>query len=326
MKRHTKKIPFATALIMIGLYVGLAWFFSGMIISPPSRGGGPENESRGEGRDRKRSSEIDIAHLGEPERVRIRSGDITLAGSYFENSADCECGVILLPGRGGRRSGSLRFAPLYWSLGCDVLAYDLRGAGDSSPGYQTFGYYDKEDASAAVDWLSDRSGITPFQVGIMGSSYGSAVALQTLSKRSDLAFVIADSTFSSLESVVTEHAVRQFGPWVKMFVPAALFFAGVRADFDPYAVSPAESVAQSSTPVLLIHGADDDTTAASHSEIVYEGSNPATTVLEITDWGPGHVSSIRHKPRAYESIIHSFLESHVSTLELNTSHPKESVE
>jgi len=76
-----------------------------------------------------------------------------------------------------------------------------------------------------------------------------------------------------------------------------------------------DMVAQSENrPVLLIHGVDDRMTAASYTERVYANGNPATTVLETTDWGPCCVSSIRHNPRAYEAIILSFLQTHVPSL------------
>ena len=45
----------------------------------------------------------------------------------------------------------------------------------------------------------------------------------------DLAFVIADSSYSSLGDIASVPADNQFGWWALVFVPGALLIAGERA-------------------------------------------------------------------------------------------------
>jgi len=302
MKKNMLRIVVVVIVfILISVYVGVGLFYSGMIIDGRSN-------AYSEAEEQERLADAGLIAMPERESVTITSGDVNLAGSFYENPNDGNCAVILLHGLGSTRSSMMSFVPLFWKLGCDVLAYDLRGTGDSSPAYQTYGYYDKQDASAAVDWLSTRSGLPPSQIGIFGRSYGSAIALQTLFERDDLAFVIADSTFSSLSSIVAEQGSQMMGSWVSLFVPSALFWAGIRADFNAGDVSPEDAIAATDTPVLLIHGVEDETTSVSNSEAVYANSNQETTVLKITDWGPGHASSIRNNYDGYVTIVYSFLD------------------
>ncbi|MEM7115238.1 MAG: alpha/beta fold hydrolase [Chloroflexota bacterium] len=302
-----KKTVSGVIILVLIIYLGAGWFFSGMIINGGNRG-------YDEAEEQERLINAGLTEMPARESVRIASGNVTLAGSFYENPSEGNCAVILLPGRGGQRAGTMRVAPVFWERNCDILAYDLRGSGESSVSYHTYGYYDKEDASAAITWLSNRTSLAPNQIGIWGGSYGSAVALQTLGERDDLGFVVADSTFSSLESIVTEHGTRMMGSWVTPFVPGALFFADIRADFEPDEVSIASTVANTNTPILLIHGVEDHVNSVSHSEIIYATSNHDTTVLAITDWGPGHVSSIRHDYDAYAELVYAFFDSHIPAL------------
>ena len=106
--------------------------------------------------------------------------------------------VIFSPGRGGGLSQGDRFLPLFEPYGCHVLMLQQRGAGESTKTPLTYGYHEKHDLDKAVDWLADRVDCDPSRIGLVGISYGAAVSLQTLRLRDDLAFVIADSTFSDL--------------------------------------------------------------------------------------------------------------------------------
>ena len=54
--------------------------------------------------------------LPEPEEVRIDTGEVTLAGWYFDNPADAGCGLLFLHGFTGTRYHALNWAPLFLSL------------------------------------------------------------------------------------------------------------------------------------------------------------------------------------------------------------------
>ncbi|NJN54513.1 MAG: alpha/beta hydrolase [Anaerolineae bacterium] len=145
---------------------------------------------------------------------------------------------FLLHGYGGTRYSALQYAPLFWERGCDLLAYDARGHGESSAAFHTYGYYEKQDAVAAYEWLRSRSDLEPGQVGLAGVSYGAATSLQAVPLLPEAAFVLADSSYENLQTIVSKQGVDQFGNWTKLFVPTAFVFASQRADFDVHAVSP----------------------------------------------------------------------------------------
>jgi uncharacterized protein len=287
------------ALLIIG-YLGASYYFSDIMINRET-----QTLVEGEAQMRRILGEI---NLPPPETVSIPAGEVTLAGYFYENELDGRCAVMLLHGYTGTRYGSLQYAPLFWERGCHLLAYDARGHGDSTPAYHTFGYYEKQDAKTAFDWLLGYSGLLPEQIGLIGVSYGAATALQAGPLLPEAAFIIADSAYQDMASIVGFQAEQQFGNGLRLLLPGAFLFAQLRADFSLSAVSPQTAVSQTTMPILLIHAKEDSFTLPSHSETIYSRSHPATTELHITDWGARHGMSIIEDKAAYAALVENFLQ------------------
>ncbi len=245
--------------------------------------------------------------LPPPEDVTIDAGEVTLSGWYFDNPQDGECAVLLLHGYRSTRAGTLQYAPLFWDRGCDLLAYDARGHGNSSDALHTYGFYEKEDGVAAAQWLMSRTGLEQKDIGLTGVSYGAATVLQMVPLMPDVAFVLSDAPYQDLANIVSVQAENQFGSWVNLFVPGAFVVAEIRADFDTDDVSPQNALRGADTPVFIIHSAEDEFTPATHSEAIYATSNHETTWLEITEWGAPHAQSIIYEPELYKQMVDEFL-------------------
>jgi pimeloyl-ACP methyl ester carboxylesterase len=302
MKSKWLWIVVGVAAVLLLIYLAGSWFFSSLLIDQE---GSTLAESKAE------MEELGLPELPAPEEVTIENGDVTLSGFFYDNEQDGECAVLLLHGYTGTRYSALQYAPLFWERGCDLLAYDARGHGESSDAYHTYGYYEKEDGRAAHQWLLNRTGLEPAQVGLAGVSYGASTSLQMLPLLPDAAFALADSPYQDLQAIVTHQAVAQFGSWTKAFVPTALFLAERRADFDVAEVSPQEAVADTAVPVLLIHSKTDGYTPYTNSEAIYANANPATTELFIAEWGSEHGRDIFTDYAAYEQLVNDFLATHV---------------
>lgn len=303
-----KRAGVIAIVVLLVLYIGISFFFSGQIIESNGNEWSASNEQEA-------IAESGMTGIPDPEYVSVTAEDgVTLTGSFYEHPAGTDCAVLLLHGRGGTRTSMIRIAPLFWDIDCHFLTYDLRAAGDSDGDYQTYGYYDRTDASLMIDWVSERTDLPTSNIGLMGVSYGAAVSLQTLAVRNDIGFVIADSSFSSLSDIVVFQGVERFGSWVRLFIPGAIGIAGIRANFNVSDSAPVDTVVGSDVPTLLIHALEDEFTPATHSELIFENSNQETTVLEITDWGGGHVSSYFDDPDGYATFVHEFLEVHVPSI------------
>lgn len=256
---------------------------------------------------KERLESVGLPDLPAPEDVAIAAGEVTLSGFFYDNEQDGECAVMILHGYTSTRYGALLYAPLFWDRGCDILVYDARGHGASSDAYHTYGFYEKEDGLAAYEWLADRSGVPEENIGLAGVSYGAATVLQMLPLAPHAAFVLADSPYQDLLSIVDYQGPAQFGNWVKLFIPGATIVAEMRADFKVDEVSPKLAVRDTAVPVLLIHSTTDEFTPPVNSEAIYANSNPAITELHLTNWGSAHARDIITDYDAYAQIVDAFL-------------------
>jgi pimeloyl-ACP methyl ester carboxylesterase len=298
MNRRGLSIILIIALVIVIAYVAGAWYFSSILIASDTES---LAQAAVEG-----DNPADFG-LPQPEAITIDAGDVTLSGWFFANPADGECGLLFLHGFHGTRYHVLDWAPMFWERGCDILAYDHRGHGDSTPAFHTYGFYEKQDAIAALDWFADRAGLEQSQIGVFGVSYGAATALQMAPLTPELAFVAADAPYSELREIVSYQANELFPGLAPLLLSGAFQIAEWRADFDVDAVAPERSVAEAQMPVLLIHSLTDEYTFSTHSEDIFAQSDPARTVLHLNDWGAPHARDIQVDPAGYRQLVDAFL-------------------
>jgi hypothetical protein len=285
--------------VLAAVYLAGSWYFSGMIVKFQTQSLEQQRAANG--------TPADFG-LPAPEEVTIPGDGVTLAGWYFDNPAGGDCGVILLHGHTGTRYGVLEYAPLFWTRGCDLLLYDHRYHGASTGDYGTYGYFEKEDALAALAWFEQRTALQPGQIGLLGESYGAATALQAAPSAPDLGFVAADSSYEDLQTIIGDQGAQRFGGWTRLFLPGALALSGLRAGFAPSQVSPRLAAPQIAAPVFLSHSATDQYTLPYHSQDI-AAQLPAVLCqrLHLTDWGSEHAASIKDDFAAYQAQFEEFL-------------------
>lgn len=142
--------------------------------------------------------------------------------------------ILIAHGFGGSKDSVATDAKYFASKGYAVLTWTARGFGKST-GQISMNSVEGEakDTSALISYLAkskyvlqDKSGDP--RVGIMGSSYGGANALMTASQDSRIDAVIADITWSNLQSDLFPQSVdgsKDSGPFKKVW--AGTFFSAV---------------------------------------------------------------------------------------------------
>ena len=141
------------------------------------------------------------------------NGAVTLAGTVCSpRSRQASPAVIFVHGSGrATRSESLFFARYFSRRGFVTLAYDKRGAGESSGNtYDTdySGYAD--DAAAGIAMLRQRSDVVDDRIFVMGFSEAEWVAIQLPAKAGPLRGIVlvGASGLSPLQQVNEEIALR----------------------------------------------------------------------------------------------------------------------
>jgi fermentation-respiration switch protein FrsA (DUF1100 family) len=179
------------------------------------------------------------AELIEP--VSFESGGNVLHG-FWVTSNGGRPGVTVLYFHGNKQH-----IDHYWDrvmllhdLGVNVLIFDYRGFGRSEGEFSEKGLL--EDARAALEFTLARPSVSIDSLGFYGYSLGNVASIWLASEVADPMFLVAEAAFASANSL--EQGA------LNLALPAGWLTAG---SFDN-----AERIRDIDTPLLLIHGEDDD--------------------------------------------------------------------
>jgi alpha-beta hydrolase superfamily lysophospholipase len=261
---------------------------------------------------RRRRVEGTPADLGlRYDEVQFTSADgIALLGWYMESPGARGTVVLVHDVDGTRADRSLGLLTLqrdYLRRGLNVLAFDLRGRGESGGRRYTFGARERSDVEAAVEFARTRASELP--VIVHGFGLGGALAIVGAAEGLPVDLVIADSAFSSVRAYLRRR-------WSRIPRPTFTFacrLARRRFGADADALRPLDAVAAASpVPVLFIHGEVDKLVPVTHTlNIAAASLNPRNVIWRVP--GAGHCTAYRRAPEAYVRRCVDFIEAAVPT-------------
>ena len=139
---------------------------------------------------------VELAKLGAfTVETRVGPPAATLVSWIVEPRAPQFKGTVIL--LHGVRMDKRSLSPMAVALASDgyrAVLVDLRGHGESSGRYLTYGSVEVQDISSVLDALRDR-GLTLGRTGVYGFSYGGAVALELSARDPRITAVVAVSSF-----------------------------------------------------------------------------------------------------------------------------------
>jgi len=133
------------------------------------------------------------------EEVPLRTADgLTLRGWWIP-APGSERAVVILHGHGGSMDGDVHRAPMFHRAGYGVLLLDFRAHGRSPGRLATFGYRERWDVLAAVEFLKSR-GVQ--RIGLLGFSYGGMASMLAAPICPDVHAVVTDGGPARLRSAI----------------------------------------------------------------------------------------------------------------------------
>ncbi len=292
-------LPFSILGLFFIALTALGWYFSEKILNIRSKSVEETYQIELE------AGRIDPTWLdGLPkEEVQIKSRFGYDLYGWFIPVENARGTVVLAHGITFTLYGSLKYLDLFRQRGWNTFLYDHRAHGRSGGKFKTYGFYERHDLKTVVDWAKTRCG----PVGVLGESYGAATALQAAPLLPDLAFIIADCSFSDLPAMLAYRLKQDFGLGAFPFYQLASFITRWRAGFYLGAVSPLQSLSNSQIPILFTHGAEDiytPTRMSQHLYDVYQG--PKQLYLAP---GAGHAEAYWRNPQEYDHQVGVFLQN-----------------
>jgi hypothetical protein len=200
-------------------------------------------------------------------------------------------------------------APFLLRAGYTVLLPDSRGHGASGGAITTYGVLEAADIHRWADLLLRQPGIG--RLYGLGQSMGAAILLESLPREPRFGALVADCPFATFQEIAYDRlaqrgAVGRIASWP--VVNMGFVYARVRYGVNLWNASPADAVRGTHTPVLLIHGSEDENIPLRHSRELH-ALNLADTQLWVVQ-GAGHVASLITQPEAYEHRVIGWFAAH----------------
>lgn len=213
--------------------------------------------------------------------------------------------VILSHGVTETKTNSIKYMKLFVERGFNALIYDHRRHGESGGKTTSYGYYEKYDLKAVVDWLKEDIGEN-ILLGIHGESMGAATMLLYAGMLEDGAdFYVADCPFSDFKEQLAYRLKEEMKLPPPVFLPIADLFLRLREKYSIQDVSPIAVVENIEKPILFIHSKKDDFILPSMTEALYEQKKGAKKLF-IAPNGV-HAQSYNENRDDYENAVDEFL-------------------
>lgn len=213
--------------------------------------------------------------------------------------------IILSHGITYTMYGSVKYMKVFRDLGFNVYIYDHRYHGQSGGNNCTFGYYEKYDLKKIVTWVLDKTGKDSI-IGTHGESMGAAISLQHAAIDDRVRFIVSDCSFNDLQAQLAYRLKIEYHLGRFPFIPLAAFFSRILTGMVLSDVSPEIAITNLSTPILFIHGGNDDFIPVWMAEELYARKNRGYRELYIAP-DAKHAESYWSNPEKYANEVTEFL-------------------
>ncbi len=290
---------FVLVALLLG-YLMLGWYFSSLLIMPQTHAHGYVYDYE---LGKEKFDKAFWESLSKEEvHIKGRHGH-RLYGLFLDQGSDDV--VILCHGHRWNLMGSIKYVEMFYQRGFNVLLFDHRAHGLSEGKFSTFGFYEKEDLKAWVDWLYERMG-KPRILGTHGESLGGASVLQHLGIDERVDFCISDCAYADLHEIL-QYRMRYDYAHIKLPVLSlASFFVKLRIGFHFKEISPLRAVSETKTPILLIHGEKDAYVPSEMSQRMYQVvKNPLSKLWLVPE--AKHAGAFQMDKVAYSEEVGAFI-------------------
>ena len=243
--------------------------------------------------------------------ISIPGSDESLKGWLFQ-AGNSDRAVILVHSYGKNRLqfgiDTVDLIKELLNKGYGVLAFDLRNSGESGGKDSAFGYSEKNDVKAAINYMKKQGWV---HITLLGFSTGADAALLAAADGSSVDAVIADSPYADLKSYLNS-SVNQWTHLPPLLLNQVITYGiEVTSNIDMKKASPVNLITAENPPhLLLIHGKDDKIIPVVNSIELYQkysALNPSGAEFWQTG-DDGHATSFIKYKDEYLNRVFAFLD------------------
>lgn len=237
----------------------------------------------------------------------------------IQGDEDRSTWAIHIHGLGSNRRGTLRGVQVAAEMGYTSLVICYRNDGEGprlGAGRSTLGFTEGEDAEAAVDYAVQNGAQ---RIVLFGWSMGAAIALRVASRtreRGVIVGLVLDSPVLNWIDVIKTNCARSglpavaghlATPWLTLGPLARM--VGLSGGIPLRALDWVQRAEELTVPMLILHGARDDSAPISVSEALRD-RRPDLVQLESFD--AGHTLAWNSAPERWRSAVGSWLANRIT--------------
>lgn len=230
---------------------------------------------------------------------------MNLYGCYIDQGSSTY--VIMV--HGYRGDGASIISPIknFKKQGYNLLIPDLRGHGFSDGDYIGMGWDDRLDIIQWIDYLIQKD--QNASIILYGVSMGGATVMNVAGEKipKQVKVIIEDCGYTSVWDVFKTH-INMNEVESEIALHMASFVTKMRAGYYLEDVKPIEQVKKSQTPILFIHGSQDNFVPFSMLDELYQAANCPKEKLVVE--GAGHANSCSVGEDIYYQTIYRFIENY----------------
>ncbi|MGG7143067.1 alpha/beta hydrolase [Clostridium nigeriense] len=242
--------------------------------------------------------------------VYIKSFDnLTMHGYKILNENTSNKWVITVHGYTSKGLYMSNYAKNFYDMGYNILIPDLRGHGESEGNYIGMGWYDRLDILKWIDLVLKENKNS--KIILHGVSMGAATVSMTSGEElpSNIKAIISDCGYTSVWEQFSHKLKSMYSLPNFPIMNASSAIARFKAGYGLKEASALKQVAKSNTPILFIHGDEDDFVPYKMMDELYNAANCEKEKLTVK--GAGHAKSSKVDPDLYWSTIKNFINKYI---------------
>lgn len=215
--------------------------------------------------------------------------------------------LILLHDVGQSKWNLISIAKYFDSLGYNLLLPDMRAHGLSTGKFCTYGYHEKYDVQAMLQYLKKRTDVK--KIGVVGFSMGAAVAIQTAAMDTTIKAIVLQNPYKDLRSATRDYGRKTLSVLSDIMFPLVAKSTEKQAKFKLDEVDMIRDIKKVHIPTLFILSENDNDVPFARSNYVYLNANNPKTLWKVPE--AQHFNILHLAAKTYFAKTDSFFKKHL---------------
>ncbi|GEK91266.1 alpha/beta hydrolase [Alkalibacterium kapii] len=243
--------------------------------------------------------------------VQRATDGLLLSGFFIPASKQSKKVAIIAHGYSGSNRDMAPWAKLFHDLGFHLLLPDARGHGESEGDYIGFGWHERKDYTLWIERMIEKIG-EDSEVVLFGLSMGGATVMNVSGENlpDNVKAIVEDCGYSSVSKEMAHQLKTMYKLPQYPLIPLTSFVTKLKAGYWFGEANPSVQVQKSQTPILFIHGDEDQFVPTEMVYDVYKAADVSKDLYIVP--GAGHAYGYVTDKKEYRKRITHFLNKHLS--------------